>query len=235
MSKILLSVLIIFLVSLTFGEDNNDGFELVLSYSCGFDNPSGANHYELTIGIREGATDGLDRGFDSPAPPVPPEICYASLMAPEGEPPFNILWKDIRGLGSLHEWQLHTIRNQGGGAISFDKSEIPENYDIFINGVNIAKSDDALITVQENDTVVYIYSIEGKSNKNCLIRKPVGIGGVTIIRLFDGETKMTTASPIMLEADSPIALFNADIASGFYRYEAVVEENDTLSGLVIVP
>ncbi|MFP4459714.1 MAG: hypothetical protein ACLFSQ_09025 [Candidatus Zixiibacteriota bacterium] len=229
---ILISILGISAIS---ADNDSEGFRLDLNYSCGLENSHGPSEYRLTIGTDENATGQLDKNLDSPSPPIPPEICYANLIAPEGSPPFNILWTDIRAIKKYQKWQLHSIRNIGGGHINFDKETVPDYYTIFINGANIKKLDNPSVPVSESDTTVMIFSIQDNLDDRCAAPKPEQLAGKTFIKLYQGDKKMATVDPVLSEKDSPMVIFDTNIENGFYRYEMTIDDAEPLSGRIYVP
>ena len=192
------------------------GFSLSFGYDCGFGNSNGGNTYNLTIGLNEKATLGLDRELDSPAPPVPPEICYANFVAPEGKPPFNLLWSDIRPLVKSAIWELHTIRNSGGGKIYYPVADLPTDYSIWINGANISLLNGVVLTA-EVDTLIYVICVQGTYTMKCAIPIVEDISAKFEIEIIKDDKTLEKISDY--EIKDKVVLFDSSLESGRYDYK----------------
>lgn len=116
--------------------------------------------YTLTIGIDTLATDGFDRKLDKPAPPVPPEGFYCYFEAPEGKPPFNMLWQDIRPHRDKALWRIILKHAALKGTVRFSLGKIPYGT-LWIDGLNGYKGDDGSFTLARGDSVIeIIYSLQ---------------------------------------------------------------------------
>ncbi len=192
------------------------GFTLKLGYDCGMGMTNGGNSYNLTIGMDEKATNGLDREFDSPAPPIPPEICYANFVAPEGQPPFNLLWSDVRPVSAQATWKLHTIRNTGGGKLYYPIDDMPKGYTLFVLGANMDMLGGSILT-QEKDTVLTIIAIEGKIERKCAIMLPEGTEAVTVVEILKDGEKISEVTDTEIRGN--VLLFDPDIDQGRYTWK----------------
>jgi len=226
--KSLLFVILTTGVGLLFSQESY-GFIFSFDYDCGLGNTRGSSKYTLTIGMDENATDALDPKIDSPAPPIPPEVCYAHFICPEGKAPFNVLWKDIRGLSDKAEWVINNVRNSGGGVLTFEKENIPENYTIWVSGANLRHLKNNQINTDENDLFIDIIALYGINNNPCAIASEEIIHSVTLI---DDNKKEHL---IEIKEPSELIIFDPKLKSGRYIYKLKNKEREIGTGTIMIP
>ena len=212
--KIIL-LIVISVVSVLFSQN----FECKLEYTCGMKNVGGKSDYELTFGMNELASPKLDKDFDVPAPPIPPEVCYTMFIAPEGNPPFNLLWTDIRESSDFEVWTLNTIRNDGGGAITFDNTAYPDGYTIWIGGINPAFSATNIIRVHPEDANLEILAIKGKHDSKYAISKDPDIKGKATLTIESYSGEFLEEINLKLEKDSKFIFIDLKYKSQIVKYK----------------
>ncbi|MCD5390663.1 choice-of-anchor D domain-containing protein, partial [candidate division NPL-UPA2 bacterium] len=84
----------------------------------------------LEWGMKEGATDGIDGGIDLPLPPLPPgQVHDVYFYYPQGDPGFQRLQKDYRGISDEAIWKLVMVIPGGSTmAVSWDPATLPPGY-----------------------------------------------------------------------------------------------------------
>jgi hypothetical protein len=207
------------------------GFSTTLVYRCGLSNTAGSSRYEFPIGMDSSATDGLDRHLDSPAPPVPPEICYAWLLAPEGTPPFNVLWKDYRGISDFALWKIISTRNSGGGELK--TQNLPDDYTIYIQGAK-ASLQNGILAFTESDSLMDIIAVKGKRKESCAIVTEKDIVSTKVNIVIHGKDKKDLETIEAKPEGKRLLTFTPKTAAGSYTYTIKAEGETVKQGRIII-